>query len=121
MTFTYDLDSFGDLERVRFHINDTVEADARFSDEEITAIITEEGDWQQAVISLLENLIAKLSQPNFKADWLTVDNDVARKGYETLLAIKQAKFGVVTGRIITGSSRRVYRKDSNLTSKDVNP
>jgi hypothetical protein len=66
MTFTYTPNSPNDITRVRFHIADTVESSAMYSDEEITFGIAEGGSYQQAVIILLQNLIARLSaEPDF--------------------------------------------------------
>lgn len=118
MAFTYDLTSgFTDLTRVRFHINDVVEDEARFQDEEIVAVIEEAGSWQAAVIDLLENLILKLSTPNFQADWLRVDNSTARDGYVLMLSQKKRKFGGG----IRGSAKHVYRADSDLDEEPTYP
>ncbi len=93
MTFTYT-PFVGDRDRVRFQIGDT-DADAPiFTDEALDALITECGGWQAAVIAALESMIAQTSQPTFQADWLRVDHDSARRGYETVLALKRRAFGV---------------------------
>lgn len=90
MTFSYDITAgFTDLTRVRFHTGDVVAEDAKFSDEEITSVIAESGSWQKAVIALLENLVLRLCQPNFQADWLKVDVSTARAGYVVMLAEKK--------------------------------
>lgn len=115
MTFTYDLtNGFSDAERVRFHLGDTDAAAAKFSDEEIAAIITEAGSWQDAVIACIQNLIARLSVPDFKADWLQVTASKAREGYESLLEIKEKDFGL--GGIASGVTH-VYRADSDATEE----
>lgn len=115
MTFSYDLSNgFTNMERVRFHVGDTVSAQAWFSDEEITAIITEAGSWQVAVIACIRHIITRLSTPNFKADWLQVDNETARKGYETMLKEKKNELGV--GGIVA-SVVHVYRADSAQTEE----
>lgn len=109
MTFTYaPFDN--DSDRVRFHIADTVEASAIFSDEEINALISEEGGWQAAVIACLESLIAQTAQPGFTADWLKVDNAAANAAYRALLREKQRRFGHAR---ITASAVHTYRADSN--------
>lgn len=124
MTFTYDLSNgFSDLERVRFHIGDTVSSAARFSDEEINAITTEFGSWQAAVIACLEFIVTKLSEPNFRADWLQVDLDTGRKSYEALLERKRLELSQADAPY---GGKHVFRKDSYLTEEptydtDSNP
>jgi|GEM_PF-1094848 hypothetical protein len=92
MTFTYTPFA-ADRDRVRFHIGDTDSAAPIFTDENIAALITEYGGWQHAVLAALEHLIALTSQPNFQADWLRVDHESARRGYQVTLAAKRRAFG----------------------------
>jgi hypothetical protein len=114
MTFTYNLnDGFSNLERVRFHIGDMDSTTARFQDEEINAIITEEGSWEKAVIACLKNLIARLSVPDFRADWLEVKPSTARAAYEALLKQKQKDFGLSN---VVMEGVHVYRADSDQTA-----
>jgi len=81
VTFTYTPSSTpSDLTRVRFHTGQTVEAESFLTDEDISMILAEEGTWQKAVIASIKFIMARLSQPNFKADWLQVDNKAARVG-----------------------------------------
>jgi hypothetical protein len=109
MTFTYT-QPFNDVARVRFHLGDTDSTNARFTDEEITAIITEQGSWQKAVIACLENLIARLSStPDFRADWLQVSIGSALSGYDSLLKTKWREFGITR---ITADAVHPYRPDS---------
>lgn len=110
MAFTYTPEAPTDLTRVRWHSGQTVEAESFVSDAEIAFALAEEGSWRKAVISVIKFIIARLSQPNFKADWLQVDNATARAGFETLLAAKRAELGIPA---ITGSVQSVYRSDSN--------
>ena len=118
MTFTYTPSATPtDLTRVRFHTTQTVAAESFLSDEEIAMMIAEEGTWQKAVIAGLEFIIGKLSQPDFKADWLQVSNSTARKGYETLLAEKRRALGIPA---VTGGSQAVYRPDSYQTEPGEN-
>lgn len=113
MTFTYTPSTPTDLTRARFHIGDTVSASALFTDEEITFAISEAGGWQQAVIELLQSLIARLSAtPDFQADWLKVDSSRSVAGYKELLAEKRRLFGISA---VRGSSVAVYRSDSLQT------
>lgn len=115
MTFSYDLSNgFNDVERVRFHTADTVSASAWLQDEEITALIAEKGGWQAAVIAGLRYIIMKLSQPDFKADWLQVSNAEARNGYAAMLDEKKAEFGL-GGLVATVT--HTYRADSAQTEE----
>jgi hypothetical protein len=113
MTFTYTPNSPNDITRVRFHIADTVESSAMYSDEEITFGIAEGGSYQQAVIILLQNLIARLSaEPDFTADWLRVDNRRSVEGYRVLLQEKRRQFGISA---VRARGKAVYRSDSGQT------
>lgn len=93
MAFTYTPFSTN-RDRVRFHIGDTNAAAPIFQDEALDALIAESGGWQSAVIAALEHLIALVSKPDFRADWLEVSHQSARLGYEQVLRIKRAAFGM---------------------------
>lgn len=113
MTFTYTPAAVTDITRVRFWLGDTESAAAIFTDEEITMMISEEGDWQHAVIACIRSIIARISAtPDFTADWLKVDQSRALKGYERLLTEMQKKFGIPA---LSASSQAVYRSDSLQT------
>lgn len=117
MTATYTAFAT-DKDRVRFYLGDTVVTAAKFSDEEITAAITEFGAWKVAVLELLNSLIATLSAtPNYKADWLQEDIDTATKQLRALHTRLTAQFGVNTSRVVT-SAVHVYRADSLQTNAD---
>lgn len=80
MTFTYAGSLATDKEKVRFHIGDTeldagpLPEDHNFSDEEITALITLEGNWQRATAACFEALAnAWAKHANFSADGVRVD------------------------------------------------
>lgn len=113
MTFTYDLVTPNDITRVRFHVGDTAEEAAMFSDEEIEFVIDEEGTWQAAVIGCLTTIIAKLSmEPDLKADWLAVSLGRSVKGFQSLLTEKRRKFNLPA---VTGGTVATYRSDSLQT------
>jgi len=110
MTFTYTPATPTDITRVRFHIADTVEAVADFSDEEIQFIIDETGGYKAAVISCIRSLMAKLAKDvDFKADWLQVDSSRSVAGLEKLLNEKLNEFGI--SRVRANVVHR-YRPDS---------
>lgn len=113
MTFTYSPSATpSDLTRVRFHTGQTVEAESFLSDEEIAMMIAEESTWQKAVIAGLKFIIMKLSQPDFKADWLQVSHGTAIKGFQSLLAEKRREFGVPA---LSATAVHTYRADSLAT------
>ena len=115
MTFTYTPSATpSDLTRVRFHTGQTVEAESFLSDEEIAMLLAEESTWQKATIGGIKFIIGRLSQPNFKADWLQVDNASARAGYVALLAEKRRELSVAA---ITASVVNTYRQDSLATEE----
>lgn len=111
MTFTYDVSSPTDRERVRFHLGDTDENTAMFSDEEIAWQITEEGTWQKAVISCLHNIAVRAAQDeDIEADWLTLRR--RNTDWDALIRRKQRELGLLT---ISATAKPVYRADSLQT------
>lgn len=114
MTFTFDTSLATDLALVRFHIGDTDTTAAWLTDETITALLTAKGSVGGAVVAGLQFIITQLSRPDFRADWLSVTNAEARKGYTALLAEKRREFGVAA---ITASATHVYRADSLATEE----
>lgn len=119
MTFTYDpSDGFTDLERVRFWLGDTDSTKAKFSNEDITAMITECGTWQAAAVALLRSLIARLSsQTDFKADWLEVKVSQAVAQLRALLSSLESQWalGVYANATNDVGAVNVYRADSLMT------
>lgn len=114
MTFTYDLSAgFTDPTRVRQALGDTDSAAPKFSDEEIAATIVEQGTWQKATLALIDSLLAKLSLPDFQADWLRVDHSKARDGYMELRKRLASQYGL--RRYVTGTAVPTYRADSGQT------
>jgi hypothetical protein len=84
------------------------------SDELIASMVAVEGSNNNAVIAGLKYIISQLSRPNFTADWLAVDSDAARKGYQTLLDEKRREFGIAS---ITASTVRAWRADSDAVEE----
>lgn len=114
MSFTYTEDLTIERDFVRFHTGDVVEAESLLSDALITSLVATAGSKEKAVIAAIQHKIARLSDPNFKADWLEVDNKSAVASLMALLALKRAELGVSR---ITGSVVHVYRADSAQTSE----
>jgi hypothetical protein len=114
MTFTYTPATPNDITRARFHLGDTVEAAAIFSDEEITFAIDEsDGAWKAAVVLLIESVIARLAtEPDMTADWLRVDWRRSAENWRALLLDKKRRFT----NFVVGSSggKHAWRPDSLL-------
>lgn len=115
MTFSYTLPFATDTDRVRFHLGDTDATAVKFSDEEIAAVLTEAGDYKAAVLMCIRNLIARLSQPDFKADWLQVSGADAVASWRKLYAEKAGEFGLASGRTMGSGVTHVVRGDSDMT------
>ena len=114
MTFTFATDLSTDLALVRFHIGDTDSAGYFLADETITALLTSNGSVSGAVIACLRYIIGQLSRPDVRADWLSVTNAEARKGYQALLVEKRQEFGLSS---VSASATHVYRVDSDQTEE----
>lgn len=111
MTFTYELSPADDITRVRYHVGDTDEDTAIFSDEEISFAISEEGTWQKAVIASIRSILGRLShEPDMTADWLRVDWRRSSDAWMKLLAEKKQQFGLSARAVSGGQSS--WRKDS---------
>lgn len=111
MTFSYDPTNPSDLVRVRYHLQDTEEDTAIFTDETILFVLDEEVTVGKAVISLIHSAMAKLaSEPDMTADWLRVDWRGSREAWRVLLSEKKQKFGL--GWAVSGTATHVYRVDS---------
>lgn len=111
--FTYDLTPpVADLSRVRFHIGDTEEEAAIFTDEEIMFAIDEANGWQAAVIMLIRSVLARLAaEPDMQADWLQIDWRRSAEGWQKLLSEKKQQFGM-GARSVSGG-QHAFRPDSN--------
>lgn len=110
MTFTYTPASPDDVTRVRFALGDTLEAQAIFSDEEISFTLSEAGSVGAAVVMCIRTIIAQLSEPDFQADWLRVSASEARKSWERMLSEKKREYGIST---LSASGTFTYRVDSD--------
>lgn len=112
MTFTYTPTTPDNITRVRYHVGDTAEDSAIFSDEEITFAIAEAGSWQGAVIDSIASIMARLStEPDMTADWLRVDWRRSADNWRILLSEKKRKFGV-GGATSSAGGRHAWRPDS---------
>lgn len=114
MSFSYGDDLTVAVDFVRFHTGDVVSGQNFLSDEIIASLVATTGSNQAAVIAALKHIIMRLSQPNFTADWLKVENHQAREGYQKMLAEKKQEFGIGG---ITATATHTYRADSAETAE----
>ena len=117
MTQTFDSSLSSDKDWVRFHIADT-NTDGMYIDDETINYFINDSSKQQAVITCIDNIIAQLSSPDTKLDWLSVSYEQARVGYEKLLARKKKEFGISGGVSMSSSFASRYRADSDQTDGD---
>lgn len=119
-TFTYANDLSTDLALVRFHIGDTNENGAYLFDETITALIASEASVGGAVIACIKFIITQLSTPNFKLDWMTVENEEAIKSFERILVNKGQEFGISISNLTASASISLpSRADSDQDGDNV--
>lgn len=114
MAFTYGEDLTTDRDFVRFHTGDVLAATSLLSDALITSLVSVAGSKERAVIQAIQHKIAILSDPNFKADWLEIDNASAVKSLQALLTLKRAELGIPR---FSATVTHVYRADSGATEE----
>ena len=110
-TFTYGFDLTQNIDFVRFETGDTTEGEHYLADELITSLVSTSGSSEAAVVKALAYIIMQLSKPDFKADWLSISNAEARKGYQQMLAEKKKEYGLGG---ITAGVVYTYRVDSDM-------
>lgn len=118
MSFTYKFALDNDTSLVRFHIGDTSEDGHFLEDETINKWLTDGDSVEETAVRCLKYIITQLSVPNFRADWLTVSNEEARKGYETILKKLSQEFGVSSGVTLGSEVTGSWRADSEQTDAD---
>lgn len=117
MSFSFQSTLADDVSWVRFMVGDTDSNGYYLHDESIQYFI-DAGSKEQAVIDCIENIIAQLSAPTTKLDWLSVDYSQARAGYEALLKRMKQKFGKRNGVAFTQVTYNPYRQDSKKENGD---
>ena len=118
MTFTFDAALDDDVSLVRFHIGDT-NTDGHYLEDATISFFLNTYDVGTAVIRCIQYIITQLSQPDFRLDWMSVSNQMAREGYEKLLKVKAIEFGVsLSGAYAASSISLPYRADSYQDSAD---
>jgi hypothetical protein len=119
MTYTFDPALADDVSLVRFQIGDTSTDGHYLEDETINYYVTTY-DLATAVIQCIRYIITQLSQPNFRLDWLTVSNEMARAGYETMLKQKAVELGVsLSGAVVSSSISLPQRADSYQAADEI--
>lgn len=94
------------------HINDTDTTAGKLTDAEVDYALTLKTTVGAAAVQCIDWLLAKVTDPNFTADWLTVDNASAFKSLSALRLLLCQSFAVPS---LTTSSVFVYRADSLQT------
>jgi len=115
MTYSFDASLADDVSLTRFHIGDN-SADGYYLEDETIQYFVTAGSVGSASIECIKYIISQLSQPDFKLDWMSVNNnDKAREGYQNLLDKKVVEFGLP---LYTASSTisQPYRADSKQDS-----
>ena len=116
--FTFDNTLSTDLAKVRFEIGDVNSEGHYLEDETITYFLTT--SIGQAVVSCIEHIITQLSIPDFKLDWMSVSNAQARSAFENMLKLKQQKYGISSGAVMTCTIKHAHRADSYEYSEELN-
>jgi len=119
MSYTFDASLGTDVSLVRFHIGDN-HVEGYFLEDVTIQYFVDAGTVGSAVIACIKYIITQLSVPNFKLDWMSVSNEEARKGYETMLKDKAQEFGVnLSGVRATSTISLPYRADSLQDSDEA--
>jgi hypothetical protein len=118
VTYTFNNSLSTDVSLVRFHIGDNHDNGHYLEDETIQYFV-DNGSVGSAVIACIKYIITQLSIPNFRKDWLSVTNEQARAGYETLLKIKQQEFGI-SDAVVSSTISHAHRADSYEQLSEVN-
>ena len=113
MTFTFVGTLATALDRVRFATGDTNEDGHYLEDATITALVTLHGE-NGAIVESLRFILAQLSRPDFRADWLQVTNKEAAAAVRSQLRDAIRRYG--TGGLVAGTVN-VYRQDSQQTEE----
>lgn len=115
MSYTYNLNTPNDITRCRFHIRDTDSVAPMFQDEEITFMISENGDWMHAVIQLLTAKIAELDNtPAVGMGPLWMRTTDERASLMRLLQLKRLEFNIP---LIVAAANYIYRPDATDTTQ----
>ena len=115
MTFTYAGALATDEEKIRFYINDVTSGsgplpgDTNFTDEELDALITSEGNWQRATAAAFETLAAAWTRHvTFTADGLSLSRSDIADGFAEKAALWRKRWGSASGQIGTLDREDAY-------------
>lgn len=115
--FTYDPGLGDDLSYVRFNIADTDE-DGYFLPDQTIKYFLDNVDRNTAIVRCLQNILAQLSTPTFKLDWLSVSTKDAYTGYEKLLKQKAIEFGISLSGLTAGSTISLPGRADSYTATE---
>jgi len=124
-TVTYNDALATNRDKIRFAINDTVSgsgprpSDGNFTDDELTALVTNEGTWQRAVAAAFERLAAEWTRhTTFRADGLSLNRSDIAKGYREDAKRWRTQYGYTRPTYVAGQiTKDAYSDD--ITSDDV--
>ena len=123
MAFTYDDALTGNRDKVRFHLQDTVNdagpkpGDVNFSDDEIDGLVTAEGSWQRAVAAGFETLAsAWIRYPSFRTEALGLNRSDIAKSYQEQAKQWRKRYGTGGGAV---TARAVTRADGYSSTYDT--
>lgn len=113
-TFSYEPLHRGDLDRIRFHIGDTISGDGplpddgNLQDDEIVSILAVEGHWGRAVAACFERLSAAWRKyPNLDADQFGLSRSHISRGFAEDAAVWRKTYGY-PGDPVREASNRAY-------------
>lgn len=114
MAFSFDPSLSDYVSIIRFHIGDTKVEGYFIEDETIEYLYNQNQSVGEAVIASIKFILSRLSQPDYRTDWLSISGmDRAREGFRQLLKDKSAEFGVsINGSSFGSSISYPYRADS---------
>lgn len=128
MAFTYVGDLSTSLDKVRFHIGDTVEdagpkpSDGNFTDAELSGLVTSEGSWQRAVAAAYETLDTLWTKHvSFNADGMSANLSDVAAGYRAQALHWRDLYGYTnTGKSGSSAPTRKDGYSTDIPSDRVN-
>jgi len=114
MSFSFDINVSTDKDQVRLYTGDTDENAFFLHDETIDYLLTAEGSVAGATMKAFNHILTKLSDPDFSADWISVNYGDAFEHFRRLRRDVANELGVSpTGISATPQVVYSYRKDSD--------
>jgi len=120
MTYTFDPALADSVSLCRFHIGDN-NSDGHFlEDETLQYFITlDNGSIGHAVIRGIQYIVTQLSTPDFRTDWMSVNNATALASYEKMLIRKAQEFGLNVSGVSAGCSVKNVSRDDSYQADNI--